>query len=185
VPAGTRRYQTMIREAASVEPGAGGVTVMPAFTGTGPSRRYGTKGAMLGLTLNTTRGQIYRAAVEGLAFQLKDALAVFKTGAGIDAKALRVVGGGARNALWNQIRADVTGLPVVVPAEVEATALGAAMVALVGGGVYTSIGEARRAIDFGETRIAPNRAAAKQYARLYAAHRKLAPALAPFYEAVT
>jgi len=93
------------------------------------------------------------------------------------------VGGGARNALWNRIRADVTGLPVIVPAEVEATALGAAMVALVGGGVYASIAQARRAIDFGETRITPNRAATKQYARLYAAHKRLAPALAPFYKA--
>jgi L-fuculokinase len=93
-----------------------------------------------------------------------------------------VVGGGAKNRLWNQIRADVTGLPVVVPAEVEATALGAAMVALVGAGVYGSVDEARRAIDFGETRTLPSDAA-KPYARLYAAYRGLAPALAPFYAA--
>jgi len=176
----SRRYGVMIQEAAEVTPGSGGALLMPAFTGTGPSARFGTKGAILGLTLNTTRSQIYRAALEGLAYQLRDALAVFKRAAGIEAKALRVVGGGARNRLWNQIRADVTGLPVVVPAEVEATALGAAMVALVGAGVYGSVAEARGAIDFGETRTMPSKAA-KTYARLYEAYRGLAPALAPFY----
>lgn len=185
VPAGGRRYDTMIGEADQEPPGAAGLALMPAFTGTGPSARYGVKGALLGLTLNTTRGQIYRAALEGLAYQLKDALAVFKQGAGIDARALRVVGGGARNALWNRIRADVTGLPVVVPAEVEATALGAAMVALVGGGVYGSIDEARRAIDFGETVTEPSKKAVARYANLYGAYRRLAPALAPFYRART
>jgi sugar (pentulose or hexulose) kinase len=69
---------------------------------------------------------------------------------------------------------------VVVPAEVEATALGAAMVALVGAGVYKSIDEARRAIDFGETRTRPSKNA-KAYAALYEKWRGLAPALAPFY----
>jgi len=176
----SRRYGIMIGEAAEVTPGSGGALLMPAFTGTGPSARFGTKGAILGLTLNTTRGQIYRAALEGLAYQLADALAVFKRAVGVEAKALRIVGGGARNRLWNQIRADVTGLPVVVPAEVEATALGAAMVALVGAGVYGSMAEARGAIDFGETRTMPSKAA-KTYARLYEAYRGLAPALAPFY----
>ena len=181
VPAGGKRYEVMIGEASQEPPGSGGVTLMPAFTGTGPTARYGTKGGLLGLTLNTTRGQVYRAALEGLACQLKDALAVFRKGAGIEAKALRVVGGGARNRLWNRIRADVTGLPVVVPAEVEATALGAAMFALVGGGVYRSIDEARAAIDFGETVTEPSKKSARPYADLYAAYAKLAPSLAPFY----
>jgi L-fuculokinase len=178
----SKRYGVMIGEASQVAPGSGGVALMPAFTGTGPSQRYGTKGGLLGLTLNTTRAQVYRAALEGLGYQLKDALAVFKAGAGIEAKALRVVGGGAKNRLWNQIRADVTGLPVVVPAEVEATALGAAMVALVGAGVFRSVDEAREAINFRETRTEPS-AAAMTYAELYDTYKGLAPALAPFYRA--
>ena len=175
------RYAVMIGEASAEAPGSGGVVLVPAFTGTGPNARYGTKGAVLGLTLNTSRAQVYRAALEGLAYQLADALAVFKKATGVRARALRVVGGGAKNRLWNQIRADVTGLPVVVPAEVEATALGAAMVAFVGAGIYRSVDEARRAIDFGESRIHPSRSAAKKYAALYATYKRLAPALAPFY----
>jgi L-fuculokinase len=174
------RYQAMIGEAAQVPPGAGGVAVLPSFTGTGPSARHGTKGTILGLTLNTTRGQVYRAALEGLAMQLADAIGVFRAGPGIEARALRVVGGGAKNRLWNQVRADVTGLEVIVPAEAEATALGAAIVALAGAGVYGSIDEARAAIDFGETRVEPSADAAK-YADLYTAWKGLAPALAPFY----
>ncbi len=174
------RYGVMIGEASEESAGSGGVVLLPSFAGTGPNQRYGTKGTLLGLTLNTTRAQVYRAALEGLAFQLKDALAVFKAAAGIEPEALRVVGGGAKNRLWNQIRADVTGLPVVVPAETEATALGAAIVALVGAGVYASIDEARDEIDFGETRVEPSRVASA-YAGLYEAYKGLAPALAPFY----
>ncbi|MGB2975611.1 MAG: FGGY-family carbohydrate kinase, partial [Phycisphaerae bacterium] len=181
VPDRTRRYEVMIREAADEAPGSGGVVLLPSFTGTGPNQKYGTKGTLLGLTLNTSRAQVYRAALEGLAYQLKDALAVFGKAAGIQPKALRVVGGGAKNRLWNQLRADVTGLPVVVPAETEATALGAAMVALVGAGVYGSVDEVRRRMDFGETRFEPSDAAGL-YADLYEAYRGLAPALSPFYQ---
>lgn len=174
------RYEVMIGEGRNEEPGAGGVALLPSFSGTGPNQKHGTLGTLLGLTLNTTRGQVYRAALEGLAFQLRDALRVFEEGPGIRADSLRLVGGGAKNRLWNQIRADATGLPVVVPAETEATALGAAMVALVGAGIYGSADEARGGIDFGETRIDPSddRSA---YADLYEAWRGLAPALAPFY----
>lgn len=62
------------------------------------------------------------------------------------AKGIRIVGGGSKNDLWNQIRADVTGLPVAVTAQKEATALGAAMTALVGVGEYSSLEEAGRRI---------------------------------------
>ena len=175
------RYDRMIAEADDEPPGAAGCVLMPPFTGTGPLQKFGTRGTLLGLTLNTTRGQVYRAALEGLAYQLRDALAVFNDAVGLQPQALRVVGGGAKNALWNQIRADVTGLPVVVPAEVEATALGAAMAALVGAGVYASFDEARHAIDFGETLTEPSPASA-HYEPLYQAYRALAPALAPFYQ---
>ncbi len=174
------RYDVMIGEAATVRSGAGGVLLLPSFTGTGPNQQHGTRGTLLGLTLNTTRGQVYRAALEGLAFQLRDALGVFADGPGIEARALRVVGGGAKNALWNQIRADVTGLPVVVPSEVEATALGGAMAAMVGAGLHASFDAARDAIDFGERRVEPG-PDREVYAALYERYRAVPPALAAYY----
>lgn len=175
------RYDVMIGEAREVLPGSGGVALVPSFSGTGPNARYGTKGTILGLTLNTTRAQVYRAAIEGLGYQLRDALAVFREGPGIEPEALRLVGGGAKNALWNQVRADVTGLPVVVPAEIEATALGAAIVAMKGAGLYASFDEARLAIDFGETRVEPSEDAGR-YAKLYDRYRTVAPGLSEFYQ---
>ncbi|MDH5795654.1 MAG: FGGY-family carbohydrate kinase, partial [Candidatus Bathyarchaeota archaeon] len=95
-------------------------------------------------TLRTSRGQIIRSALEGLSFQLKQALRILIEATEIDVKGIRVVGGGAKNLLWNQIRADVTGLPVTVTEQLEYTALGAALVAWTGIGRYRNLKDARK-----------------------------------------
>src|SRR5205823_10170986 len=75
LPAGAEAYGTMIAEAEAASVGAGGVTLIPSFVaGAGPTRRYQTQGTLLGLGVATGRGQLYRAALEGLAFQLRAAL---------------------------------------------------------------------------------------------------------------
>jgi len=138
-------YDAMIKEAEKTPPGAGDVTFIPSlFRESGPARKYGALGTILGLTLQTSRDHIYRAALEGLSFQLREALRILTEAAGFHVSGIRAVGGGSKNALWNRIRADVTGLPIVVPAQKEATALGAAITAFVGIGRYGSIAEAER-----------------------------------------
>jgi len=140
-----RIYEVMVREAEKVPPGAGGVTFIPTLVReSGPFRKYGSLGTILGLTLQTSRGQIYRAALEGLSFQLREALRILIEATEFHPTGIRVVGGGSKNTLWNQIRADVTGLPVAASLQKEATALGAAITALVGIDHYGSIEEARR-----------------------------------------
>ena len=99
------------------------------------------KGVYYGLDFSKTKGHFIRAAMEGVAFALKHNL---DTAENIGAKAdvLRAMGGSANSLLWTQIKADVTGKPIVVPASDTATTLGAAMLAGVGTGLYKDFGEA-------------------------------------------
>jgi len=174
-------YPTMIGEAASLAPGAGGVTLIPSFVaGTGPTRRYGTLGTLLGLTISTERGQVYRAALEGLSCQLQLAIEMLDAATGFSPRGIRVVGGGSKNDLWNQIRADVTGLPVTTIEQKEATVLGAAICAFVGTGVHPTVESAQRAMKLAETAFRPS-SQRDAYQKLYEAYRRVLPALKRHY----
>ena len=174
-------YPTMIGDAREFDPGAGGVTVIPSFVaGTGPTKRYGTLGTFLGLTITTKRGQVYRAALEGLSCQLRLAIEMLEAATGFQPKGIRVVGGGSKNDLWNQIRADVTGLPVTTIEQKEATVLGAALCAFVGTGVYPTLEAAQKAVRLGETTFRPSKAA-RAYREVYESYRALLPILQPHY----
>ncbi len=175
-------YARMMAEAEGVRPGANGVMLLPSFVSdTGPARKFHTKGTILGLEVDTTRAEIYRAALEGLSFQLRHALEILSKATGQEVRGIRVVGGGSRNALWNQIRADVTGLPVMVMAEHEATVIGAALFAFVGAGVFNSIDEALSATVTGEQVVEPSRQR-EVYDSLYERYLSLLPSLQPFYQ---
>jgi len=151
-------YRLMISEGKKVSPGANGIVLIPSFKpDTGPFRKYNIPGALLGLSLSTDRADIYRAAIEGLSFQLKRALEILTSVTGFKPEALRVVGGGAKNDLWNQIRADVTGLPVTVTEQKEATVLGASLFAFKGAGIYNSIEEAKKHFKFIEHLFRPSK----------------------------
>ena len=140
-------YDAMIGEAEGIAPGSDGLLLLPSFVPeTGPTRRHGTKGTVLGLSLDVDRGHFYRAALEGLSFQLRHAVEVLEGATGFRAEGVRVVGGGSKNPLWNRIRADVLGLPVSTLLQEEATTLGAAIFAFLGAGVFSSVEEAREAM---------------------------------------
>lgn len=133
-------YDVMDAEAAGLPPGSDGVTMRPDFLPSGK-----TKGALDGLVLGRTRAHIYRAAMESLSYRLRSRLRRLESLSGFRSKSLILVGGGSRNRVWTQIRADVLGLPVTVTHESEITVLGAAMFAFSGAGVYASPEEARKA----------------------------------------
>ncbi len=150
-------YNIMISEAEIIQPASNKLFFSPNFVArTGPLKKYNTPGGINGLTITTTRGEVYRAALEGLSFQLRSALEVVKSSTRFDPKGIRVVGGGAKNSLWNEIRADVTALPVTITSQKEVTALGAALFAFKGVGLYNSIEEAKNNIDFNEEIIMPS-----------------------------
>ncbi len=115
--------------AASVE-NSGGVTLVPAFAGLGaPHWDQYARGAMVGLTRGTNRAHIARAALEGIALQVKDVLEAMQADAGRPLAQLRVDGGASANNLLMQIQADVLGIDVVRPKNAETTVLGAAYLA--------------------------------------------------------
>ena len=106
-----------------------------------PEWNGAARGVFYGLTLAHTRAHMTRAMLEGSAYALRDILEA-RRDAGLDVRRLTIVGGGAKGALWRQIKADVTGLPVRVPTSVETTATGAAILAAVGAGTHASVAEA-------------------------------------------
>ena len=113
-------------------------------------------GTILGLTLRTSRGLILRSAIEGLSFQLKQALRILIGATGIDVKGIRVVGGGSRNLLWNQVRADVTGFPITITEQKECATLGAALAAFIGIGRYKDLMDAKDSVVSGEKVFEPS-----------------------------
>jgi glycerol kinase len=123
---------------------AGGVYLVPAFTGLGaPYWDPYARGAILGLTRGTTRAYLARAALEGVAFLVADVAEAMAEEAGLPLEELRVDGGMAENDLFLQIQADLLGRAVARPRVTETTALGAALMAGVGAGALDPEGVRR------------------------------------------
>ena len=135
-------YEKMIAEASAVAPGCAGVKMSPELLA-GPGGVGG--GAYSGLSIGTSRGHLYRAALEALSAKLAHQLHELERICGFKADQLILVGGGSKNALWNQIKANALQIPVRVVAENEITVLGAALYGFSGLGYYPSP-EAARAV---------------------------------------
>ncbi len=119
---------------------SGGVYFVPAFTGLGaPFWDPYARGTMVGITRGTTRAHIARAALDAMAYQTADVIAAMQRDAGIQLAELRVDGGASANDLAMQFQADVLGVPVVRPAVVETTALGAAYLAGLQSGYWPDV----------------------------------------------
>jgi glycerol kinase len=124
---------------AATVPDSGGVYLVPAFAGLGaPYWDQYARGVMAGITRGTTKAHVARAALEGIAFQVADVLDVMKTDSGVALDELRVDGGAAANGMLMQFQADILGVPVVRPKVIETTALGAAFLAGLAVGFWTS-----------------------------------------------
>lgn len=143
-------YPTMIAEAIAVEKSnpQSAVNFQGVFSQLG-------QGNMAGLSMFTSRGEIYRAALYYMANQLKQGLTVLQQVSHFKAESLICVGGGSKNSLWNQIRANVLGLPIDVVDVAETTVLGAAMFTFVGVGVYENAETAQKAMQPQRKRIYP------------------------------
>jgi len=174
-------YALMMENGRGIDPGSGGIIVIPSFMPSGPNKPYETRGTILGLGLTTDRSQVYRATLEGLSFQLKQAVKAFQETFGFEPTAVRVVGGGSKNHLWNQIRADVLGIPVITTSCEEGTVLGAALFAMVGSGIARSLEEAKKKVEI-NTRIWEPSENWPRYQKLYEEYEKLPFLLASHYQ---
>ncbi len=142
----------IIRQASEIEglarsvPDSGGVVAVPALSGLGaPHWRPEARGLLCGLTRGTTRAHIARAVLEGIALQNCDLLGAMEADAGLRLSALRVDGGAAQNDLLMQLQADLLGVEIVRPKMLETTALGAALLAGLGVGLWPSLDAVRSA----------------------------------------
>jgi glycerol kinase len=148
--------------AASV-PDSGGVIIVPALAGLGaPHWRPEARGLITGLTRGTTRAHLARAALEAIALQVAELAEAMVSDAGRPLTRLRVDGGAAANDLLMQLQADLLGVPIVRPAMVESTALGAGRLAAGGIGLHIAGNDQGAASDHARTtvfepRLAPDR----------------------------
>jgi xylulokinase len=175
-------YDLLSRQAERIEPGAEGLVFLPAMQGAmAPEWNGSARGVFYGLTLAHTRAHMTRAVLEGSAFGLRDILEAM-IAAGLDVRRLTIVGGGAKGPLWRQIKADVTGLPVRVPINVETTATGAAILAAVASGVHGSVAGAVEAfVAFQPDEHEPDTERRAVYDDAYRRYRDVYSALKPVF----
>jgi ribulose kinase len=137
-------YQLLDVAAARVPVGADGLIVLDYFQGNRtPHTDSAARGAIWGLSLQSSRDHIYRALMEGIAYGMRDILEVFAR-RGFAVSRIIASGGGTRSPLLMRICADVLGKPLYVTREPEASLLGSAILAAVGAGAYADPVEAAR-----------------------------------------
>ena len=169
-------------EAASMPVGADGLLFLPYLRGErAPVWDDEARGAFVGLTDRHTRAHGARAVYEGIAFAVRDILQRSQVAAGQSAQALRVSGGASRSALWNQIKANVTGLPVQQMAVSDAACLGAAMLATIGTRVHGNLAAAAAAMVRPAMVFVPEQGAVVRYNELFSVWHEIYPALRPLF----
>ena len=178
--ANTANIVGLMQQAEQSPLGANGVRFLPYLRGSGPPKRDPNAfGAWVGFRLNHTRGDLVRAAVEGLSFGYRKVVTLMQQLGGLRADALRATGGSTRNAFWQQVKADVIGLPIEIADEPEASAKGAALLAGIGAGVFKDVAAAAEiAYPTGSAvRYEPDAERHQQYSAIYERWLQLQPAL--------
>ncbi len=147
--------------------GANGLLFIPHLVGAGaPHWNPYAKGILFGLSLGHERKDLYRAVFEGVAYELKKNVEVFKE-LGIEPRELLLTGGGARSDIWNQIYADVLGITCVRNIIEEATSLGAAILAASGAGLFPDISKAAESLCKVDKKWLPNENRHAYYNKIY------------------
>jgi len=176
---GSIATDALLDEAAATPPGADGLVFLPYLAGErSPIWDPQARGVLAGLSLGHGRGHIARAIVEASALAIRHVAAPMLA-AGVRVTEMRVCGGPARSPFWNQVKADVTGFGVAVPAVLETAVLGSAILAAVGTGAHRDLPSAIRAMTRIDTRIEPRRELGATYDTLFDAYVALYPATAP------
>ncbi|MGD0390672.1 MAG: xylulokinase, partial [Tepidisphaeraceae bacterium] len=135
-------YTLLIRQAEKAPPGCEGLQFLPYLTGERcPYPDPHARGGWIGITARTTRPMLIRALLEGVTFGMRDALSIMQA-MQIPISQVRASGGGARSQFWRQLQADIYRMPIVTINAAEGPAYGAALLAGVGVGVWTSVEQA-------------------------------------------
>lgn len=177
VEEGSDEYESLTAEAALAPVGADGVMWLPYLMGERtPHLNPRARAALVGLSASHTRAHVLRAILEGVAFSLRDTLTIFAE-MNVPVETIRLGGGGARSALWRQIQADVYGQSVELAEAEEGAAYGAALLAGVGSGAWSSVDEACAQVIRVSKRVETNPEAAHLLNARYILYQSLYPAL--------
>ncbi|HIS26975.1 MAG TPA: xylulokinase [Candidatus Pullilachnospira intestinigallinarum] len=141
-----------------------------------PHNDPNARGTFIGLTMDTTRGQMTQAVLEGVAFAIRDSFEVARS-LGISIDRTMICGGGAKSPLWKKIMANVLNIQVDVPQIEEGPAMGAAMLAAVADGTFASVKEAAERVVRVKETISPDPALAAAYDRQYRKFAQIYPAV--------
>jgi xylulokinase len=174
-------YDALTAEAAQAPAGSQGLYWLPYLMGERtPHLDARARGGWIGLTAKHTRADMIRALLEGVSYSQKDCLDIIEQ-IGVQVDSVRVSGGGARSAFWRQMLANVFAKRVVTLETQEGSAYGAALLALVGTGAYSSVPEVCKAVIREVDSISPQPDAAQLYAARHPIYKSLYPALQAFY----
>jgi xylulokinase len=142
--------------AAGVPPGSGGLFFMPHLRGSGsPTMNLDCRGAFLGVGAHHGGAHLVRAAIEGVCYELKSNLRVLESAAGASIERVIAVGKVTASPLWLQVKADISGKTIVVPEISEMTGVGAALLAGLGTGVFSTPEDAVRSLGTTHRVVAP------------------------------
>jgi len=144
-------YDILTSEASNVPAGSDGLIMLPHITGAFfPENNPKARGVFFGISIDHKRGHFTRSILESIAFMLKRDLEIFSKN-NIKIGSIISMGGGAKSSLWNQIKADITGIELLIPENTETALLGAAIIAGMGVGIYEDFGTATsKAASIGE-----------------------------------
>lgn len=138
-------YEKMIAGAENVPAGSNGIKIIPKFY---EELRGKPGGQILGLTMESTRDEIFRAILESLSERLAEGKSALENAGGFKTDTILCVGGGSKNRLWNRLRANYTGVPIKIINQKETTVLGASLFVQAACGNYSSPEDARSAVNY-------------------------------------
>lgn len=184
---GANPYAVYEDLAAALPPGANGLLLVPYWNNVmNPYWDPAATGLVMGWTVAHRRHHLYRAILEGIAFEHRLAIEAIAASAGDPVLEHVVLGGGARSPLWRQILTDVLGAPVALARSADATNLGAGVLAALGAGWFPDVPAAAAAMTGTTTRHTPDPETASRYDVLFhEVYRPLFPAVRPLMDRLT
>jgi xylulokinase len=170
---GEQSVEQLSKDAQSVAPGSEGLIFLPYMMGErSPIWHTNARGVFFGLSLTTTPAMMFRAVLEGTAFALAHNVEIGKA-SGIKIDEIRSIGGGSKSELWNQIKADVLGMPIAVLEDSVGAAVGDAYLAGMGAGMFKDIRQTLKTNVKIEARFSPDQKVHSYYQERYARFRSL------------
>lgn len=175
-------YELLTQRVTEIPPGSGGLVVLPHLAGAmSPEMDGNARGVIVGLDLSTTRDHVVRAILESVAYMLRANVELIEQ-SGIAVREIILSGGAAGNAVWNQIKTDVLGKATKTVGTKDSCCLGAAILAGLGSGVFSSAEEACRLTVADDENYTPDQSTHVLYDRYYDAYQEVYRRLRPLFQ---